>query len=53
MRWRRSNPAMRFDLVVTDIEMPEMDGFALAEALRAMPSTADIPIIGLSAMVSA
>ena len=41
-----------FDLVVTDIEMPEMDGFALAEALRSGSRTAAIPIIGLSAMIS-
>lgn len=43
----------RFDLVVTDIEMPDMDGFALAEAVRDTANTADIPIIGLAAMVSA
>jgi two-component system, chemotaxis family, sensor kinase CheA len=43
----------RFDLVVTDIEMPDMDGFALAETMRAAPSTAAIPIIALAAMVSA
>ena len=43
----------RFDLVVTDIEMPEMDGFALAEVLRSTPSTAALPVIALSAMVSA
>jgi two-component system, chemotaxis family, sensor kinase CheA len=43
----------RFDLVITDIEMPEMDGFALAEALRAMPSTAHLPVIAITAMVSA
>jgi two-component system chemotaxis sensor kinase CheA len=43
----------RFDLVVTDIEMPEMDGFALAEALRAMPGIADLPVIAITAMVSA
>jgi two-component system chemotaxis sensor kinase CheA len=43
----------RFDLVVTDIEMPEMDGFALAEALRAMPSAAHLPVIAITAMVSA
>jgi two-component system, chemotaxis family, sensor kinase CheA len=42
-----------FDLVITDIEMPEMDGFALAEALRAMPSTAHLPVIAITAMVSA
>jgi two-component system, chemotaxis family, sensor kinase CheA len=42
----------RFDLIVTDIEMPDMDGFALAEAVRAMPGKDETPIIALSAMVS-
>ena len=32
--------------------MPEMDGFALAEKLRSMPSTADLPVIAITAMVS-
>jgi two-component system, chemotaxis family, sensor kinase CheA len=40
------------DVVVTDIEMPEMDGFALATTLRQDPRTAEIPVIALSAMVS-
>jgi two-component system, chemotaxis family, sensor kinase CheA len=43
----------RFDLIVTDIEMPDMDGFALAEAVRAMPAAAAVPIIALATMVSA
>ena len=30
----------RFDLIVTDIDMPDMDGFALAEAVRATYATA-------------
>ena len=42
----------RFDLVVTDIEMPEMDGFGLAEAMRHLPAASELPIIALSAMVS-
>jgi two-component system, chemotaxis family, sensor kinase CheA len=40
------------DVVVTDVEMPEMDGFALATTLRQDPRTAAIPVIALSAMVS-
>ena len=40
------------DLVVTDIEMPDMDGFALAQAMRGAPDTAAVPIIALAAMVS-
>ncbi len=42
-----------FDVVITDIEMPEMDGFEFAETLRADPRTADLPIIALSSVVSA
>jgi two-component system chemotaxis sensor kinase CheA len=42
----------RFDLVITDIEMPDMDGFALAAAMRDAPGIAEIPIIALAAMVS-
>jgi two-component system chemotaxis sensor kinase CheA len=43
----------RFDLIVTETEMPEVDGFALAEAARAIPSRAETPIIALATMVSA
>jgi two-component system chemotaxis sensor kinase CheA len=42
-----------FDVVITDIEMPDMDGFQLTLALRNNPRTADVPIIGLSSLVSA
>ena len=37
------------DLVMTDVMMPEMDGFALLEALRRNPATRAIPVIMLSA----
>jgi signal transduction histidine kinase len=37
------------DLVLTDVMMPEMDGFQLLSALRANPITQSIPIILLSA----
>ncbi|MBV1699033.1 MAG: hybrid sensor histidine kinase/response regulator [Hyphomicrobiales bacterium] len=43
----------RIDVVVTDIDMPEMDGFELAAALRENSGTAAIPVVALSAMVSA
>jgi two-component system chemotaxis sensor kinase CheA len=42
-----------FDVVVTDIEMPEMDGFAFAAALRADGRFSDLPVIALSSIVSA
>jgi signal transduction histidine kinase/DNA-binding response OmpR family regulator len=40
---------LRPDLVVTDVMMPEMDGFALLKALRSNPSTRRVPVIMLSA----
>jgi two-component system chemotaxis sensor kinase CheA len=36
------------DLVLTDIEMPNMDGFALTETIRAHPALANIPVLILS-----
>ncbi len=36
-------------MVITDILMPKLDGFALAHRLRADPKTSQIPIIFLSA----
>jgi CheY-like chemotaxis protein len=37
-----------FDLVVTDLDMPNVDGFGLLKALRASPPTSAIPVIVLS-----
>jgi two-component system chemotaxis sensor kinase CheA len=37
-----------FDAVISDIEMPGMSGFDLAEVLRANPRYSDVPIIALS-----
>jgi len=42
-----------FDAAVTDIEMPEMDGFEFVEAVRADPRTSELPVIALSSVVSA
>jgi len=38
-----------FDLVLTDVMMPRLDGFGLIEALRADDRTKDVPIVVLSA----
>ncbi|MBL8157625.1 MAG: response regulator, partial [Anaerolineae bacterium] len=41
--------ARRPDLIISDLTMPEMDGFSLIEALRRDPLTHAIPIIVVSA----
>ncbi|MFR9775522.1 SpoIIE family protein phosphatase [Micromonospora sp. MS34] len=38
-----------FDLVLTDVMMPRLDGFGLVSALRANPVTRHVPIVLLSA----
>jgi two-component system chemotaxis sensor kinase CheA len=40
-------------VIITDIVMPGMDGFEFAAAVRGDPGTAEVPIIGLSSLVSA
>ncbi|GAB2624185.1 hypothetical protein Aab01nite_17770 [Paractinoplanes abujensis] len=39
----------QFDLVLTDVMMPRLDGFGLIAALRADERTRDVPIVVLSA----
>jgi two-component system chemotaxis sensor kinase CheA len=41
------------DMIVTDIEMPGMNGYELAQAVRSDERTANLPIIALSALTSA
>jgi PAS domain S-box-containing protein len=38
------------DLVILDLMMPEMDGFAFVETVRASPALRDLPILVLTAM---
>lgn len=40
------------DLIVTDIEMPRMNGLELAMAVRSREATADLPIIALTSLAS-
>lgn len=45
LEWLATNDV---DLVITDINMPRLDGFGLIERLRAQPRHADQPILVLT-----
>lgn len=38
----------RVDIIITDVNMPRMDGFALISAVRAQPELANLPIVVLT-----
>lgn len=44
---QRSSP----DLILLDINLPEMDGYEFTARLRGMPGLSDIPIVALTANV--
>lgn len=39
------------DIILVDINMPEVDGYTLTRTIRAMPGLADVPIVALTANV--
>lgn len=41
-----------FDLLLTDVEMPVLDGYALTEKVRADPRLADLPVVLITALDS-
>jgi two-component system chemotaxis response regulator CheY len=40
--------AAKFDLIITDLNMPEMDGLTMIRELRKRPEMAGVPIVFLS-----
>jgi two-component system chemotaxis response regulator CheV len=42
----------RIHLVISDIEMPEMDGHELTAKIRANPATRDMPVILFSSLIT-
>lgn len=38
----------RFDVILLDIQLPGMDGYAVAEALRANPDLAAVPLLAVT-----
>jgi two-component system chemotaxis response regulator CheY len=43
-------PQRKFDLVITDLNMPNMDGFEFIRALRESPDFKDLPVIILTSL---
>ena len=48
----RNLEAGQFDLVVSDIEMPVMDGWELARTIRQRPESARLPLLALTTLSS-
>jgi CheY-like chemotaxis protein len=40
--------SQHFDVVISDIGMPQMNGYELAQALRALPDYREVPLVALT-----
>jgi two-component system CheB/CheR fusion protein len=40
--------SQQFDVVISDIGMPDMNGYELARALRALPGYANVPLVAVT-----
>jgi two-component system, cell cycle response regulator DivK len=40
--------SVRPDMIVLDIQLPVMDGYAVASKLRSIPETTDIPVVAVT-----
>ena len=47
-RWLPAVLAAQPDLVITDIGLPDIDGYEVARRLHADPATRDVPLIALT-----
>ena len=47
----RAAQAERFDLVLVDINLPEVDGYEVTARLKALDTMADVPIVAITANV--
>lgn len=43
---------MRFDFVLLDVQMPEMDGYQVVRRLRSLPGGDELPVVALTALTS-
>ncbi|MEN6310230.1 MAG: response regulator, partial [Acidobacteriota bacterium] len=43
----------RFDLILLDIQLPLMDGYAVARELRTYPALRDVPIVAVTSYAMA
>jgi len=48
--WQALTRGGRFDVVLSDVEMPRLDGFALLARIRATPRLADLPVVLVTAL---
>ncbi|XZE54563.1 chemotaxis protein CheW [Planctomycetaceae bacterium SH139] len=48
--WELLSEGLEVDLLVTDVEMPRLDGFGLTERVRKLARTANLPVIALTSL---